>query len=68
MCIMGIILQDHFKLDSDIVAEAIRPLVEIDPFLKVKFIIAEVQPGYSGTMEEYNIEHSHWVLAFDEGH
>ncbi|XP_016199126.1 uncharacterized protein LOC107640084 [Arachis ipaensis] len=40
---MGMILQDHAKLDSDTIAEAIRPLVEADPSIKVKSIIAEVQ-------------------------
>ncbi|RYR66281.1 hypothetical protein Ahy_A03g012260 [Arachis hypogaea] len=33
-CTMGTISQDHSKLDSDIVAEAIRPLVETDPSIK----------------------------------
>nr|XP_025703065.1 uncharacterized protein LOC112803822 [Arachis hypogaea] len=33
-CSMGVISQDHSKLDSDTVAEAIRPLVETDPSIK----------------------------------
>ncbi|RYR34164.1 hypothetical protein Ahy_A10g048898 [Arachis hypogaea] len=39
---MGTISQYHFKLNSKMVDEAIRPLVETDPSLKVKSIIAEV--------------------------
>ncbi|QHO56053.1 Putative mutator sub-class protein [Arachis hypogaea] len=42
MCTMGTISQDHAKLDSDTIAKAIRPLVEADPSIKVKSIIAEV--------------------------
>ncbi|RYQ95483.1 hypothetical protein Ahy_B08g090792 [Arachis hypogaea] len=34
MCTIETISQDHSKLDSDIVAEAIRPLVETDPSIK----------------------------------
>ncbi|RYR77418.1 hypothetical protein Ahy_A01g001871 [Arachis hypogaea] len=34
-CTMGVISQDHSKLDSDTVAEAIRPLVKTDPSIKV---------------------------------
>ncbi|RYR48868.1 hypothetical protein Ahy_A07g034954 [Arachis hypogaea] len=41
-CTMGTISQDHFKLDSDIVVGAIRPLVETNLSIKVKSIIAEV--------------------------
>ncbi|RYR79671.1 hypothetical protein Ahy_A01g004489 [Arachis hypogaea] len=41
-CSMGTILQDHSKLDSDMIAEAMKPLVESDPSIKVKSIIAEV--------------------------
>ncbi|RYR59332.1 hypothetical protein Ahy_A05g025199 isoform A [Arachis hypogaea] len=33
-CTMGTISQDHAKLDSAIIAEAIRPLVEVDPSIK----------------------------------
>nr|XP_025703500.1 uncharacterized protein LOC112805322 [Arachis hypogaea] len=33
-CTTGVISQDHSKLDSDTVAEAIRPLVETDPSIK----------------------------------
>ncbi|RYR68863.1 hypothetical protein Ahy_A03g015357 [Arachis hypogaea] len=33
-CTIGTISQDHSKLNSDIVVEAIRPLVETDPSMK----------------------------------
>ncbi|RYR13861.1 hypothetical protein Ahy_B04g070627 isoform D [Arachis hypogaea] len=49
-CTMGTILQDHSKLDSDTVAEAIRPLVESDPSIKVKSIITEVQSRFNYTI------------------
>ncbi|RYR12151.1 hypothetical protein Ahy_B04g069691 [Arachis hypogaea] len=35
-CTMSTISQDHSKLDSKTVAEAIKPLVEVDPSIKVK--------------------------------
>ncbi|XP_025636537.2 probably inactive leucine-rich repeat receptor-like protein kinase At5g48380 [Arachis hypogaea] len=47
---MGVISQDHSKLDSDTVAEAIRPLVETDPSIKVKSIIGEVQSRFNYTI------------------
>ncbi|XP_052117385.1 uncharacterized protein LOC127747476 [Arachis duranensis] len=49
-CTIGTISQDHSKLDSDIIAEAIRPLVETDPSIKVKSIIAEVQSRFNYTI------------------
>nr|XP_025607232.1 uncharacterized protein LOC112698021 [Arachis hypogaea] len=49
-CTTGVISQDHSKLDSDTVAETIRPLVEIDPSIKVKTIIAEVQSRFNYTI------------------
>ncbi|RYR76366.1 hypothetical protein Ahy_A01g000953 [Arachis hypogaea] len=42
MYIMGTISQDHAKLNSDTIADAIRSLVEADPSIKVKSIIAKV--------------------------
>ncbi|XP_025664990.1 uncharacterized protein [Arachis hypogaea] len=48
-CTMGTILQDHAKLDSDTIADAIRPLVEENPSIKVKSIIAEVQSRFKYT-------------------
>ncbi|XP_020987463.2 uncharacterized protein LOC107464565 [Arachis duranensis] len=50
MCTIRTISQDHSKLDSDTVAEAIRPLVETDPSMKVKSIIAEVQSRFNYTI------------------
>ncbi|RYQ97090.1 hypothetical protein Ahy_B08g093083 [Arachis hypogaea] len=49
-CTMGTISQDHAKLDSDTIAEAIRPLVEADPSIKVKSIIAKVQSRFNYTV------------------
>nr|XP_025625176.1 uncharacterized protein LOC112717325 [Arachis hypogaea] len=49
-CTAGVISQDHSKLDSDTVAEAIRSLVETDPSIKVKTIIAEVQSRFNYTI------------------
>nr|XP_025625498.1 uncharacterized protein LOC112717770 [Arachis hypogaea] len=49
-CTMGMISQDHSKLDSDTVADSIMPLVETDPSIKVKFIIAEVQSRFNYTI------------------
>ncbi|RYQ80379.1 hypothetical protein Ahy_Scaffold1g106832 isoform E [Arachis hypogaea] len=46
-CTMGTISQDHAKLDSDTIADAIRPLVEADPSIKVKSVIAEVQGKFN---------------------
>ncbi|XP_025651924.1 uncharacterized protein [Arachis hypogaea] len=50
MCTIRTISQDHSKLDSDTVAEAIRPLVETDPSIKVKSIIVKVQSRFNYTM------------------
>ncbi|RYR69430.1 hypothetical protein Ahy_A03g015974 [Arachis hypogaea] len=47
---MGTISQDHAKLDSDTIADAIRQLVEADPSIKVKSIIAEVQSMFNYTV------------------
>ncbi|XP_057759722.1 uncharacterized protein LOC130980099 isoform X2 [Arachis stenosperma] len=49
-CTLGTVSQDHSKLDSNMVAEAIRPLVETDPSIKVKSIIAEVQLRFNYTI------------------
>ncbi|XP_016165209.1 uncharacterized protein LOC107607822 [Arachis ipaensis] len=49
-CTIGTISQDHSKLDSETVAEAIRPLVESDSSIKVKFKIAEVQSRFNYTI------------------
>ncbi|RYR69127.1 hypothetical protein Ahy_A03g015659 [Arachis hypogaea] len=44
------ISQDHSKLDSITIAEAIKSLVEADPLLKVKSVIAEVQLKFNYTV------------------
>ncbi|XP_057720051.1 uncharacterized protein LOC130934505 [Arachis stenosperma] len=44
---MEMILQDYAKLDSDTIANAIRLLVEADPLIKMKSIIAEVQSRFN---------------------
>ncbi|RYQ99119.1 hypothetical protein Ahy_B07g086988 [Arachis hypogaea] len=44
------ISQDHSKLDSNTIAEAIKPLVEADPSIKVKSIIAKVQSKFNYTI------------------
>ncbi|XP_016168996.1 uncharacterized protein LOC107611600 [Arachis ipaensis] len=49
-CTIGTISLDYSKLDSDTVAEAIRPLVETDPSIKVKSIIAKVQSRFNYTI------------------
>ncbi|RYR45936.1 hypothetical protein Ahy_A07g031705 [Arachis hypogaea] len=49
-CTRATISQDHSKLDSTTIAEAIKPLVETDPSLKVKSIIAEVQSKFNYTV------------------
>ncbi|RYR67441.1 hypothetical protein Ahy_A03g013802 [Arachis hypogaea] len=59
MCTMGTISQDHAMLDSDIIANAIRPLVEADPSIKVKSIIAEVQSRFNYTVS-YPLSNGAW--------
>ncbi|XP_057740446.1 uncharacterized protein LOC130957614 [Arachis stenosperma] len=49
-CTRATISQDHSKLDSLTIAEAIKPLVEADPSLKVKSVIAEVQSKFNYTI------------------
>ncbi|KAL4275285.1 hypothetical protein AHAS_Ahas20G0091900 [Arachis hypogaea] len=49
-CSMGMISQDHSKLDLDSVAKAMRPLVESDISIKVKSIITEVQSKFNYTI------------------
>ncbi|RYR13246.1 hypothetical protein Ahy_B04g070342 isoform G [Arachis hypogaea] len=43
-------MEDHSKLDSITIAEAIKPLVEADPSLKVKSVIAEVESKFNYTV------------------
>ncbi|XP_015953780.1 uncharacterized protein LOC107478147 [Arachis duranensis] len=49
-CMRSTISQDHAKLDSGTIAEAIKSLVEADPSLKVKSVIAEVQSKFNYTI------------------
>ncbi|XP_057739717.1 uncharacterized protein LOC130956737 [Arachis stenosperma] len=49
-CTRATISQDHSKLDSITITEAIKPLVEADPSLKVKSVIAEVQSKFNYTV------------------
>ncbi|XP_025675666.1 uncharacterized protein [Arachis hypogaea] len=49
-CTRATISQDHSKLDSNTIAEAIKPLVEADPSILVKSIIAEVQSKFNYTV------------------
>ncbi|XP_057720030.1 uncharacterized protein LOC130934482 [Arachis stenosperma] len=49
-CTRATISQDHSKLDSNTVAEAIKPLVEVDLSIKVKSVIAEVQAKFNYTI------------------
>nr|XP_025680339.1 uncharacterized protein LOC112781623 [Arachis hypogaea] len=49
-CTRSSISQDHSKLDSKTVAEAIKPLVEVDPSIKVKSVIADIQSKFNYTI------------------
>ncbi|RYQ83925.1 hypothetical protein Ahy_B10g102812 [Arachis hypogaea] len=49
-CTRSTISQDHSKLDSNTIAEAIKPFVEADPSLKVKSVIADVQSKFNYTV------------------
>ncbi|RYR11852.1 hypothetical protein Ahy_B04g069365 [Arachis hypogaea] len=49
-CTRSTISQDHSKLDSKTIAEAIKPLVEVDPSIKVKSVIADIQSKFNYTI------------------
>ncbi|XP_057761012.1 uncharacterized protein LOC130981430 [Arachis stenosperma] len=49
-CTRATISQDHSKLDSNTIVEVIKLLVEADPSLKVKSVIAEVQSKFNYTV------------------
>ncbi|RYR28713.1 hypothetical protein Ahy_B01g052866 [Arachis hypogaea] len=49
-CTRATISQDHSMLDFNTVAEAIKPLVEVDPSIRVKSVIAEVQAKFNYTI------------------
>ncbi|RYR19220.1 hypothetical protein Ahy_B03g063936 [Arachis hypogaea] len=46
-CTIGMISQDHAKLDSDTIVDVIRSLIEADPSIKIKFIIAKLQSRFN---------------------
>ncbi|XP_016192437.1 uncharacterized protein LOC107633308 [Arachis ipaensis] len=48
-CTRTRISQYHAKLNSNMIVEVIKPLVEADPSLKVKSVIAEVQSKFNYT-------------------
>ncbi|RYQ95247.1 hypothetical protein Ahy_B08g090315 [Arachis hypogaea] len=47
---IGTIFQHRSKLDSDTIVDAIRPLVEADPSLKIRVVIADVQLKFNYTI------------------
>ncbi|XP_025692427.1 uncharacterized protein [Arachis hypogaea] len=49
-CTRATMSQDHSKLNSNTIAEAIKLLVEVDLSLKVKSVIAEVQSKFNYTV------------------
>ncbi|XP_025616548.1 uncharacterized protein [Arachis hypogaea] len=59
-CTRATISQDHSKPDSTTIAEAIKSLVEADPVLKVKSVIAEVQSKFNYTGDDLVTDI--WVL------
>ncbi|XP_057720415.1 uncharacterized protein LOC130934910 [Arachis stenosperma] len=64
-CTTGVISQDHSKLDSDTVAEAIRPLVETDPSIKRmpgSVVQIETRPLYNGNEEAQGVKILHRVF------
>ncbi|RYQ85294.1 hypothetical protein Ahy_B10g104815 [Arachis hypogaea] len=66
-CTMGTISQDHAKLDSDTIADAISPLVEADMSIKVKSIIAEVQSRFNYTKYNKNYQRlKEWGEAYTQ--
>ncbi|RYQ85545.1 hypothetical protein Ahy_B10g105112 [Arachis hypogaea] len=44
------IFQDHSKLDFITITEVIKPLVKVDPSIKVKSVIAEIQSKFNYTI------------------
>ena len=49
------LFQDHTKLDSNNIAQFIKPLVRANPSFKVKNVIAEVQNRYGYTMTYWKV-------------
>ncbi|XP_072082112.1 uncharacterized protein [Arachis hypogaea] len=54
-CTRTTISQEHSKLDSNIVAEAIKLLVEVDPSIRVKSVISEVQAKFNYTISYHKV-------------
>ncbi|XP_057740420.1 uncharacterized protein LOC130957591 [Arachis stenosperma] len=50
MCTRSIVSQYHAKLDFDIIAKVIKPLVKADPSMEMKSVIAEVQSKFNYTI------------------
>ncbi|XP_072087366.1 uncharacterized protein [Arachis hypogaea] len=70
-CTRATISQDHLKLDSITIAEAIKPLVEAGPFLKVKSVIAEVQSKFNYTVsyrKAWAFRHCKQIVQVDGTH
>ncbi|XP_016185320.1 uncharacterized protein LOC107626950 [Arachis ipaensis] len=64
-CTIGTISQDHSKLDSDTVAEDIRPLVETDPSIKKipgSVVQIETRPLYNGNEEAQGVKILHRIF------
>ncbi|RYR29368.1 uncharacterized protein LOC107606793 [Arachis ipaensis] len=51
--------QDHSKLDSDTIVEALKPLVEADPSIEVRSVIADVQSKFNYTISY----HKTWMAT-----
>ncbi|RYR29573.1 hypothetical protein Ahy_B01g054003 [Arachis hypogaea] len=49
-CTRATIYQDHSKMDSNTIAEVIKLLVEVDPSIKVKSVIAKVRSKFNYTI------------------
>ncbi|RYQ98723.1 hypothetical protein Ahy_B07g086487 isoform D [Arachis hypogaea] len=56
-CTRATISQDHSKLDSDTIAEAIKPLIEANPSIKVQSVIVDVQLKFNYTISY----HKEWL-------
>ncbi|RYR57735.1 hypothetical protein Ahy_A05g023443 [Arachis hypogaea] len=54
-CTRVTVSQNHSKLDSNIIAEAIKPLVEVDPSINVKLVIVEVQSKFNYTISYHKV-------------
>ncbi|XP_025702527.1 uncharacterized protein [Arachis hypogaea] len=70
-CTKSTISQDHSKLNSKTVAKAIKSLVEVDPSIKVKSVIAEVQSKFNYTIsyrKAWAFRHCKPVVQVDGTH